>query len=259
MATLEKSKVQLRRQNIIEQLGREGMVRVVELSKQYGASEVTIRNDLAELEQLGFLERIPGGALLSLRNYHSMDFQQRKEQHSQEKIEIAKAVSTLIHDGQSLIIGSGTTTYYVALELKRLKDLKILTNSFSVAAELGTIPTFQVILLGGSYNAQYQFTYGEDALAQLKKYKADNFILALDGISLHGVLTTYHAEEAELTRLMIERSKSTIIAADHSKIGRESFTYLGSIKQADYLVTDKQIDKQLLKKMEMTGISILQG
>jgi DeoR/GlpR family transcriptional regulator of sugar metabolism len=175
MSGIDKSKLNIRRHEIIELLGREGVVRVAQLSKTLQASEVTIRNDLAELERMGVLERVPGGALQTLKNYYTMDYQQRKEQHPAEKKAIATIASSLIHDGETLLINSGSTTYYTALELKKHTNLKIVTNSLSVATELGYNPTFQIILLGGNFNSQYFFTYGDDAVAQLRKYRADKF------------------------------------------------------------------------------------
>lgn len=257
MSNVEGSKLNFRRQTIIELLGREGMVRVSELSKSLGASEVTIRNDLAQLERLGILERVPGGALQTLKTYYNMDYQQRKEQHKREKMVIASVVTTLVQDGETLMINAGTTTYYVAQELKKLKNLKIVTNSFGVAMELGMNPTFRITLIGGDFNSQYLFTYGDDALAQLRKYKADKLLLSLDGISASAGLTTYHAEETEVVKYMIERSRSTIIVADHSKVGRESFSFLGSIDQADYLVTNPEADGQALKEIAACGIEIV--
>ena len=257
MPVIDRSKLNVRRQKIIEMLDREGMVRVTDLSRNFKASEVTIRSDLTELERLGLLERVPGGALQTLKTYYNMDFQQRKEQHSQEKMAIASMMTSLIQDGETLLINSGTTTYYAALELRKLKNLKIVTNSFSVATELGTNPTFQIILLGGNFNSQYLFTYGDDAVAQLRKYKADKLLLSLDGVNVSTGLTTYHAEETEVIRLMIERSRSTIIVADHSKIGRESFSYLGSIDQIDYLVTNVDADEQVLREIAKSGIEIV--
>lgn len=256
---MDLSKLTVRRQRIIDQIGREGKVRVSELSKAFGTSEVTIRNDLTELERMGLLDRVPGGALQTLQSYYNMDFQQRKEQHPDEKRSIAALTTSLIQDGETLFINSGTTTYYVSIELKKFRNLKIVTNSLSVAMELGSNPTFQIILLGGNLNSQYQFTYGIDAVTNLSKYKAEKVILSLDGVSAKAGLTTYHAEEAELIRLMIKRSRSTIIVADHSKIGHESFSLLGPIEQADYLVTNPDVDEQFIQEIKALGINIVSG
>lgn len=249
-------KLDVRRKNILNILSRDGKVRVVQLSQALGTSEVTIRNDLAELEKGGYLERVPGGAVQTMKNYYNMDFQQRKQENVAEKQAIAIAAAELINDGETLMINSGTTTYFAAAELKRHKNLKIVTNSISVAVELGGLPTIRVILLGGDFNPHYSFTYGDDALAQLRKYKADKLILSVDGVSGEDGLTTYHAEETEINRLMMERASSTIIVADYTKIGHESFSKISPIDSVKYLVTNQCADPQVLADIETHGVEI---
>ena len=114
-----------------------------------------------------------------------------------------------------------------------------------------------MLLLGGQLNAQYSFTYGDDAIAQLKKYKADKLILSVDGIDADKGLTTYHAEETELIRLMIERARSTIVVADYSKVGHESFSYLGPIEDADYLVTNRNGNSDQLRKIAERKVEVI--
>jgi DeoR/GlpR family transcriptional regulator of sugar metabolism len=250
-------KLDVRRKNILDRIAREGEVRVAQLSQALGASEVTIRNDLAELETGGYLHRVPGGAVQTMQNYYNMDFQQRKHEHTKEKQAIALAAAELIQDGETLMLNSGTTTYFTALALKRCRNLKIVTNSISVAVELGSVPTFHVILLGGDINTHYSFTYGDDALAQLRKFKADKLILSVDGVSSQIGITTYHAEETEVNRMMMERAGRTIIVADHTKIGYESFSNLGAISCAHWLVTNKEASPDALAGIEACGVKII--
>ena len=250
----EKLKIDARRRRILEILNRDGQVRVSDLSRELAATPVTIRSDLDSLERDGFLERVQGGAVQTVKNYYNLDFLARKQEGSAVKKHLAAAVSAMIHDGDTLFINSGTTTYFVAVELKKHKNLSIVTNSISVAIELGAHPTFRVLLLGGDINAQYSFTYGTDAQEQLKKYRADYAILSMDGISPESGITTYHAEEARMDLLMIERSKRTIIAAESRKIGREGFSRVCEAGRVDCLVTDPGADPAITAKLRGLGI-----
>lgn len=257
MAHNEGLKLDARRNSILEILNRSGKVRVAHLSDVLGTSEVTIRNDLSELEKNGYLERVPGGAVQTMKNYYNMDLQQRKNEHATEKQTIAAAAVSLINDGDTLLINAGTTTYFTALELKRFKNLKIVTNSISVAVELGGAPTFHVQLLGGDVNPQYSFTYGNIALDQLRRYKADKVILSVDGVCCEEGLTTYHAEEAEVSKLMIERARTTIVVADYTKIGHESFSQIADLSAAAYLVTNKRAEAEILDEIRAYGVSVV--
>ncbi len=250
-------KIDIRRNKILEILARDGKVRVSNLRQLLNVSEVTIRNDLSELEKAGRLERISGGAIQTMKNYYNMDFQQRKRRKAEYKQAIGCAASDLVKDGETLMINSGATCFFTATELKKHKNLNIVTNSLTVAVELGEHPTFRVILLGGEINSQYSFTYGNDALTQLKKYKADWCILSVDGVSCEAGLTTYHAQEAEVNKAMMERSRKTVIVADYSKLEHESFFNICNLSEVDYWVTNKCADPDQIAKVREIGVEII--
>ncbi len=250
-------KLDARRNSILEILNRTGKVRVSELSEMLNTSEVTIRNDLSELEKSGYLERVPGGAIQTMKNYYNMDLYQRRNENAEEKQAIATAAASLVKDGDIVFINAGTTTYFTALALKGFKNLKIITNSIAVAVEMSSIPTYHVELLGGNFNPQYSFTYGSLALSQLRVFKADKAILSIDGVNSHAGLTTYHAEEAEVSKLMLERSRTAIVVADYTKVGHESFRKVADITAASYLVTNQKADSSVLDELKETGISIV--
>lgn len=252
-------KIDTRRKKILEILARSGQVRVTELSALLGATVVTIRSDLAALERSGYLERIPGGAIQTVNNYYNMEFLRRQQQNMKYKKAIAEAASNRINDGETIMINSGTTTYLTAVALKQHKNLNILTNSISVAIELGHHPTFRVILLGGEINTQYLFTYGNDAIAQLGNFKADKAILSVDGICSKAGLTTYHAEEAVIDRLMMERSRKVIIVADYTKLGHESFSNIGTLSNAHVWVTNDCVDEQYANEIESFGVEVVKS
>lgn len=250
-------RIDIRRNKICDMLSRDGKVRVADLSRTLNVSEVTIRNDLMELEKSGHLERISGGAVQNTRNYYNINFISRKKKNASYKQAIASRVSDMINDGETLMINSGTTTFFIATEIKKHKNLNIVTNSLSVAVELGSHPTFRVILLGGDINSQYSFTHGNDCISQLSNYKADKCILSVDGVCPQAGLTTYHAEEAKINRTMMNRSRETIITADYSKAGHESFSRISDLSVAKYWVTNKYTDSDLVRVAREKGMEVV--
>ncbi len=250
-------KIDERRQRILSILNRDGQVKVSQLSQDLGTSVVTIRSDLAALERDGYLERTSGGAVQTVNNFYHLDFRFRTQRNLQSKKEIAAGVSSLVQDGETLFINSGTTTYFTAIELKKNKNLNIVTNSLTVAVELGSVPTFRVLLLGGEINAQYSFTYGNEVLQQLRKYKADKAILSMDGVDMEAGLTTYHAEEAEVDRVMMERARQIIVAADATKFGHESFSYVGDLNKIQTWVTNEEIQAEYCDLVRQQGLDVL--
>lgn len=229
---VRKSKIDIRRDAILELLHKEERVYVSKLSKLLGATEVTIRSDLTVLEQQKKLMRVQGGAVLY------PEAEKPVISNSSQKEAIANAVTEMIGDGDTLFINCGTTTLCVAQALKQRRNLNVVTNSISVATALADIPTIRVLLLGGELNAQYGFTYGANAQEQLSQYQARWAILAVDGVSKECGVTTYHAEEAILDRMMIEGAGHALIVADSSKIGRAGFSRICECNGQLTLVTD---------------------
>jgi DeoR/GlpR family transcriptional regulator of sugar metabolism len=246
-----------RRREILNILNNEGKVRVSNLAKRFSISEVTIRNDLTEMEKEGLLERVHGGAISTYKTYYRKSIVERMQTNLEEKLRIAAGVAELIDDGDTLLLNSGTTTMYVVRRLKSVKGLTILTNSIEIANEAAMNGNdMQVLLLGGNVNHQFRFTYGDDTIQQLKKYKADKLILSADGVSAAEGITTHYHLEAEVARVMIERVKRTIVVADYTKIGRADFTCIATADRIDFLVTNNNAPKDEISALAELGAEV---
>lgn len=250
-------KIDIRRNKILDKLRRDGKVYVSELSELLGATPVTIRTDLAALENEGHLIRMSGGAVPAQASNDALgELAANIKTNYEEKRAIALSVAKFLNDGDTLFINSGSTTRIIAEELKLRKNLNIVTNSLAVATVLGDVPSFGVILLGGEINAQYGFTYGGDAQEQLGKYQADWAILSVDSICAQSGITTFHAEEAIIDRLMIGCAKKTLIAADHTKIGKAGFSRVCECKAPIQLITNVNAPENDLNDIAETGVAV---
>lgn len=249
-----KLKIDIRRQAILDQLNREGIVQVAQLSQWLGTTQATIRNDLDALAAEGRLDRIQGGAVR--RAQPSDNWSGIPAPVGQGRRAIAEAVLSYIHDGDTLFINSGMTTMAVAEVLSLRKNLNIVTNSLAVANYLAHQADMRLILLGGELNANYGFTYGGDALEQLGRYQPQWSILSVDGVHPEHGITTYHADEAMIDRTMIARAQKTIIVADHRKIGRVGFSHICGVDAGQTLVTDSGCEEVVLERIRATGAQV---
>ncbi len=250
------SKVEYRRNKIMELLEQDGQVRIAQLAEALDTTTVTIRTDLAAMEHKGLVERVPGGAILTVLNLFNQEFQRRKAKNAESKRAIATALVQEIEDDDTLFINGGTTTYFAAQMLKKArKRLIVITNSISIAQELGMTPTYTVILTGGQVNPYYSFTYGTEALDQLLRYQVNKSILSIDGIDESGVMTI-HPEESTITKIMIERSRRSIIIADSSKVGKEGLCTVCDLGQIDMLITDSGASEQVIDSIQSSGVNV---
>lgn len=249
-----KLKIDIRRRAILEQLNRDGMVQVAQLSERLGITQATIRNDLDTLDAEGQLDRIPGGAVRKAQPTEGWGG--RLAPLGQGRRAIAEAVLSYVNNGDTLFINSGMTTMAVAEVLSLRKNLNIVTNSLAVANYLAHQADMRLILLGGELNANYGFTYGGDALEQLNRYQPQWSILSVDGVHPEHGITTYHADEAMIDRTMIARAQKTIIVADHRKIGRVGFSHICGVDDGQTLVTDSGCEEVVLEKIRNTGATV---
>lgn len=245
------------KQKILAMLRERDSVRVANLSRRFGVSEVTVRTYLQDLENKGLLSRTHGGAVSSYNPYCSISVTQRLETDHQQRVSIADRIVSLIKPNDTVMLNSGMTPLLVFRRLPAGYDLSIVTNSVSIALEASENPNCKVIFIGGYANTKNQFTYGSDALKQLRKYHADKLILSVDGIDMRRGLSTSYDEEAAIAEAMIERSDCRIVAADRSKFGRNAFTKIGELSVADYIITNDQLSPEFSKKLEELGIAVL--
>lgn len=245
-----------RRKKILELINKNGSVRVTELSCLLNISEVTIRTDLADMENKGLLTRVHGGAISSYKPYYSMNINQRISTNQAQKEIIAKKIADMIEDNDTIMLNSGSTTLLVFRSIPENLNLNIVTNSISIALEGATKPNFNIILLGGLINSKYQFTFGDDAIRQLKSYHADKFILSVDGIDSEHGFSTYYDKEVEIDRIMLEQSNINIVAADHSKFNRRAFTKIFDLCVCDYIITEDGVPDALKDTLAKNSIKI---
>ena len=243
---------------ILEALNEDERVRVVDLSDQLNTSVVTIRKDLDELEKEGLLERVHGGAIKNFRVQQNIAFSERMNTKKAEKKKIAVATAKLIGDGESVIINSGSTSYYVAQHLRDKKHMIVITNALQIFNEIAYYKNITSFFLGGKFNNEMEITYGEDTLEQLNKYWADKLIIGMDGIDLvAGATTNNHAEDTVFARMM-ERSKEKILIVDDSKIGNVAFAHIAPLSAYDTIVTNHTPgNEQFYREAERLGLRVI--
>lgn len=245
--------LQERRNKIVELINEKGRVSVNKLSELFNISAVVIRADLSELEKQGLLARVHGGAITSYKSYYDMSLMQRLNANASEKKAIAEKLSESVSDSDTLIMNAGTTPIYVMRAIAN-KRVTIVTNSIALALEGAQNPNFKIILLGGDVDGNFQFTYGISAIKELEQYTADLFIMSVDGIDLKNGISTFYYQEAEICKYMMSRCRRTVVAADHSKIGRTAFAKISDLKEIDELVTDSAADTATLEKLGKRNI-----
>ena len=138
-----------RQNRIMEIMRQQNAVSVATLSSLMKVSEVTIRKDLTMLEEQHMLYRVHGSAILVNRYINDRSVAEKEKLYADEKHAIGVYAARLIGPDDTIMVASGTTTLAMAREIGQNDRLTVITSAFSVASELSTRRSVDVIQLGG--------------------------------------------------------------------------------------------------------------
>ena len=245
-----------RRDEILALTNAKGKVSVIELAKRFRISQVTIRQDLNVLDQMKLLIRSHGGALANSKLSNELSISQKQSKHQSIKKKLAEFTATLIKNGQSIILDSGTTTEEIAHSLAQHQGLTVMTNGLNVALALAKNPAIEVLIIGGTLRKNSLSCSNEQAFNNLKNYHFDQVILGVDGFDLDAGITTHYEPEARLNRLMCESSSHIIAVTDSSKLGKRSCHIICHYRDIRTLVTDSGIKPQYIDALNQAGVDV---
>ncbi|MBU8909941.1 MAG: DeoR/GlpR family DNA-binding transcription regulator [Desulfobacterales bacterium] len=244
---------QARIQKLIEE---KGIIRVIELSKLFGVTELTIRRDFDVLEKKGVLERTHGGAILRRRLKVEPLYVEKNQKYRMQKEKIGIAVAKIVEPGDTLLINTGSTNTQVLRHLAG-KNLRVITSNANALVEIEN-PEIEVVLTGGLFRRQSNSLIGNFTHTILKNVCGSKAVIGVDGISIRFGLTTPIQEEAAVARLMIDQTLGpVIVVADSSKIGVVSNFVTAPIDKVNILVTDAGIKPGVKKELEDMGIKVI--
>ncbi|MGW2210920.1 DeoR/GlpR family DNA-binding transcription regulator [Streptomyces sp. NPDC001781] len=235
-----------RRALIVDEVRRRGGVRVNELTRQLGVSDMTVRRDLDALARQGVLEKVHGGAVPVVEaSTHEPGFEAKSGLEATAKEEIARAAARLVAPGSAIALSGGTTTYTLARQLLEVPDLTVVTNSVRVAdvfhtaqRSSGRRPGAATVVLTGGVRTPSDSLVGPVADRAIAALHFDLLFLGVHGISAEAGLSTPNLAEAETNRQLVRSARRVVVVADHTKWGTVGLSSFAALDDVDTLVTD---------------------
>jgi DeoR/GlpR family transcriptional regulator of sugar metabolism len=248
-----------RQRMILDILGREGVVRTAELCELLNVSAVTIRSDLRDLERLGELEMVWGGAVSRAPASDSeLRLDQQQQLHSVTKKRIGERAARLIEEGQTIFLDAGTTTIEIVNHLPRNFDyLRVVTPALNVAVATTHYPYIELVMPGGVLRQLTRSLVGSQTLRALEMFNADWVFLASRGYDLKHGVTTGNMMEVEVKRTMVQQASKVVLVADSSKYGRNLSLNVAPLSKIDVLVTDTLMSDSDAQAIEAHGVTVL--
>ncbi|UOQ94323.1 DeoR/GlpR family DNA-binding transcription regulator [Halobacillus shinanisalinarum] len=222
---------------ILEMVHAHHTVKIRQLVERTTSSESTIRRDLDQLEQLGKLKRVHGGASIRQRTSEEPSMGEKTTKHQQEKAMIASLASSLVRQGDCIFIDAGSTTYEMISYLSG-KDITVVTNGLTHLDAL-TDYSIDTYVLGGYVKQRTRAVVGTGALKNLEQYRFDQCFLGVNGITLEDGFTTPDPEEAAIKSMALSLSQKRFVLADHSKFEEVAFSKIAELEEAN-IITNYQ-------------------
>lgn len=235
MFALERQKI------ILEKLNLDGAVWVSKLSAELGVTEETIRRDLEKLENQEVLVRTHGGAVPINESSYELSLEKRKQTNLLAKEKLARAAAEHIMPGDTIFLDSSTTTFYIAKEIKKLKNITVITNSLRVVNELSNIENIKTISIGGVVSNN-QSVVGYLAESSIKdNFYAMKFFFSSKGVSPEAGIMESNDLECAIKKQMLANATEKYYLCDASKIDRIGFYKLTPIENVDYFITEAKL------------------
>lgn len=230
-----------RHQYIIERINKDNRIYVTDLSRELAISDDTLRRDLVELENLGMLTKVHGGAIA--KSGISLQFNERLNTSTLIKQQMAAKLVPLFNEGDVILIDGGTTNLEVVRQLPKDKHFTIYTNCLPIANELADFPLVELTILGGKFFASSQVTVGIPVFQMLQTVYPDWVIVGVSDLHPQKGLTTSNSEEAILKRTMLLQGRKRVVIASAEKLDTARNYHIASLAEIDYIITeDNKVD-----------------
>jgi DeoR/GlpR family transcriptional regulator of sugar metabolism len=242
-----------RHTKILEALATARRIEVSTLSAFLGVSQVTVRKDLDQLEEMGLIRREHGFALFGPTD----DTGPRLAVHYEVKRRIARAAAATVGEGETVMIESGSCCAMLAEELADThKRVTIVTNSIFIANHLRHSPTCRIILLGGEFQPGAQVTVGSITRRTVQVFLAEKFFIGVDGFSEKCGFTGKDHIRSQTVRDMAEQVAQVIVLTESAKFQSRGVETTVQCEDVAQVFTDDKIPEEKENFLRSRGIEV---
>ncbi len=212
---------------------------ISDLAHHFDVSEETVRRDVRQLEAEGHAHRVRGGVKLTETAFEP-PYMVRRNQNAQEKRAIALKAATLVSDGMTVLIDSGSTAYWLSKALAKRRNLTIITNALEVAREMAGKNNCRVFFAGGEINHDYQSCFGQETEAFMGGFTPEIAFFSISAVDSRRGLLDFHYPEATLKAKLAPLASKVVVLADSSKFERQGIVKALDFNQIHAFVTDAE-------------------
>lgn len=245
---------------LLKELQMSGSVTLQDTMEKLGISAATARRLFVRMEEKGYGIRTHGKLSLPDSTFSFYNYEASEELYVKEKKEIAKEAVSILSDGDTLFLDSGTTVCLFSMALadalrqKTLKNVNVFTNSYMIINILNGCAT--VNLIGGTFRSNRKDFCGYMAEKAIKDCHFDKCILGTDGYCNSIGFTTTDFESAKICEAAIENSNNAVILMDSHKFGKAAMVGFSKKENISLVITDNKMKKEHRNELLRGGINL---
>jgi DeoR/GlpR family transcriptional regulator of sugar metabolism len=245
-----------RMEHVLRLLEDRESLQVTELSEAFAVSEVTVRSDLAELARQGLVSRIRGG-VRALHSGSEVGFDLRLRLEVEKKRAIARVAADMVDDGEAVALDASTTAYYLALELRSMQELVVVTNGLLVATALADASDITVLVTGGLLRLSAMSLVGDLGTDVLRTTRINKGFLGARGLSLSRGLMDLSPDEVRIKQEMAEACEQVYGIFDGTKWHRSALLAFVQADQLAGIITDSSAPATEVKAWRDAGVNVI--
>jgi DeoR/GlpR family transcriptional regulator of sugar metabolism len=242
-----------RQNKILKILGKNDQTSVNELAEELNVSTVTIRQDLNFLEAEGLLKRVHGGAVLK----DADDLTNRLGVNYEKKLRIAKKLASLVNDGETILIESGSVNVLLARELMKIRKVTIITTNVYIARQFRKNDQANIIILGGIYQHDSETLVGKITKTCIDQININKAFIGIDGYSTEAGFTLRDLFRAEISNYIIQKARDVFIVSDSSKFGKTELVNICFPGDIQHLATNSELDITFQNELKKAGVEVI--
>ncbi len=246
-----------RRNAIISRLNMDGKVIVTDLAREFEVTEETIRRDLEKLESDGIAKKTYGGAVANKSLNVDLPSSVRKRTNVELKQRMAEKISTLVSDGDYIMVDSSSTALFAVRCMKSKRNITLITQSIEILLDLVDKEDWNVFSTGGQLKPGALSLLGNTAEKMLSGFHVDIAICSAKGIDMEMGVTDSNEKDAEIKRALFRSADKHVLAIDSTKFDKIAFIKVFDTDNIDVVVTDSKPDDKWVKFFENKGIELI--
>lgn len=249
-----------RQERLLVFLGKTRFVTIKQLAQNLEVSEMTIRRDIALLEQDNRVRTFYGGVSLSTEDasqgIHSYRIDTELAKKTEIKKRIAQKAASLIESHDAILIDTGSTTSFIVDYIPEESDHTVYCYALNIINSVCEKDSLNVVACGGYFHKNTRMFESEEGASLIRKTKINKAFMAARGVTDTVGITTAEPYEISMKKAALSVSEKKILLVDSSKFGKAWYAKYADLKDIDVIITDSGIKEEHRQMILDNGLTL---